>query len=158
MIVVSVGTQLPFDRLIRAMDALAPGLDQPVFAQLGHGRYEPRNMAWAHELDPIAFGERIAAASILVAHAGTGSVMAAQRYGKPLILYPRRAALGEHRNDHQLATCARLKGKTGVYIAMNDGELAALLKQKLEPACDLSDTTGRTEFIRRLRDGLKVWS
>lgn len=37
MILATVGMQLGFDRLIKAMDALAPGLGQPVIAQVGKG-------------------------------------------------------------------------------------------------------------------------
>jgi UDP-N-acetylglucosamine transferase subunit ALG13 len=158
MIVVTVGTQLPFDRLIAAMDRLAPTVDQKVFAQIGHGAYEPQHLDWARELAPAEFEAKLAAASVLVAHAGTGSLMAAQRFGKPLILFPRRADLGEHRNDHQLAMCAGLGGKAGIHIAVNEAELATLLQQPLRPADGAADAAARSRLTQGLRDALAQWS
>lgn len=158
MILVTVGTQLPFDRLIAAMDELAPSLAQPVFAQVGQSTFVPRNMEWVRELDPVAFGARVQAASILVAHAGTGTVLAAQRHGKPLILFPRRAALNEHRNDHQLATVEQLRGKRGLYIAQTTQELQSILTQPLLPAGSDDDEAGRALFVQGLRKALKNWS
>ena len=158
MIVVTVGTQLPFDRLISAMDRLAPTLSEPVFAQIGHGSYVPVNLEWTRELPPAAFEAKLAAATVLVAHAGTGSMMAAQRFGKPLILFPRRAALGEHRNDHQWHMCAALGGKTGVHIAADEADLAALLAKPLQAADVAADARERSRFTGRLRDALKAWS
>ncbi len=127
MILVTVGTQLPFDRLIQIMDELAPTLGQPVFAQIGTSSYRPANVDYSETIDPRDFDQRFRSASVIVAHAGIGTVLTAQRHGKPIILFPRRAALGEHRNDHQLATCAQLKGRPGIYVANDKAELAALL-------------------------------
>lgn len=43
-------------------------------------------------------------ARLIVAHAGMGTIISAMTKGKPIIVFPRIAALGEHRNEHQLAT------------------------------------------------------
>lgn len=141
MILVTVGTQLPFDRLIRAMDDAAPSLTYPVFAQTGLSKYSPVNMEWGAFVEPREFEQRFCAAEIVVSHAGIGTVLMAQRHHKPLILYPRRAALKEHRNDHQMATVAALAGRAGIYIARDDAALRSLLQQKLEmPRTDWPDT------------------
>ena len=105
MIFVTVGTQLTFDRLIRAVDAWAeanPG--QEVFAQINEGGYQPRHIAFAAHVDPLTFSRRFAEATVVVAHAGMGTIIPALEAGKPLLLLPRLAALGEHRNDHQVGT------------------------------------------------------
>ena len=76
MIFVTIGTLLPFDRLIRLVDGLAPSLpERPFFAQIGKGAYEPRNMDYARHLAPSAFGDKVRQASLIVAHAGMGSVI-----------------------------------------------------------------------------------
>ena len=54
---------------------------------------------------------------------------AAKKYSKPLILFPRRAAFNEHRNDHQLATAEQLRRHVGIYVAWTEDELEALLFQ-----------------------------
>lgn len=137
MIFVTIGTQLPFPRLIAAMDALAPGLGEPVIAQVGPdpGRYP--NLEVHARLAPDRFDALAAGARVIVAHAGIGSVLSAKRFGKPLVMLPRQAALGEHRNDHQMATARRLADRTGLHVAWTAEDLAPLLSgPPLDPAQD----------------------
>ena len=103
VIFVSVGTELPFDRLIQAMDAwAAEHPDEEVLAQIGRGRYEPRHMRWSRRLGWDDYDAEVAASRLLVAHAGTGSVLTAGEWAKPIVVLPRRGQYGEHRNDHQM--------------------------------------------------------
>jgi UDP-N-acetylglucosamine transferase subunit ALG13 len=48
---------------------------------------------------------------------------------KPLLVMPRRADLGEHRNDHQFATARRFRELNQIMVAMDEGELLAQLGQ-----------------------------
>lgn len=123
MILVTVGMQLGFDRLIEAMDALAPGLETPVVAQIGRGSYVPQNMEAHTSIPPQDFEAMVAASKVIVSHAGIGSVLTAARHSKPIVLFPRRASLGEHRNDHQLATVANLSDRPGILVAETEGDL-----------------------------------
>ncbi len=134
MIVVTVGTQLPFDRLVEAIDSLAPKLNQKIFAQIGPGRYMPKNIDWSANVEAGAFDAMLRAASVIVSHAGIGTVLKAYKYAKPIILMPRQAVLGEHRNDHQLATVSQLGERPGIYVANNESELQELLQSSLGPA------------------------
>ncbi len=130
MIFVTVGEQLPFDRLVRAVDEWAGSQGRhDVFAQIGDGRYVPRNFEWTRFLEPDAFRNRLAAARILVAHAGMGSILTALELEKPILILPRRAALREHRNDHQLATAERLGEHGLVHVAMDEQELKRRLAE-----------------------------
>ena len=131
MIFATVGTQLPFDRLIAALDAWAAAhCHVEVFAQIGCGDYVPRYMAWTRDMQPVAFRARMAACETVVAHAGMGSIISAIELGKRVIVMPRRASLGEHRNEHQLATVARLAHLRGFEVVHEPAELSAAL------ACD----------------------
>jgi UDP-N-acetylglucosamine transferase subunit ALG13 len=123
VIVVTVGTQLGFDRLIAAMDALAPDLGMPVIAQIGRGRYKPQHMEARARIAPDEFEQLVRQSRMIVSHAGIGTVLTAARLAKPIILMPRRADLGEHRSDHQLATVRRLEGRPGILIAWDESEL-----------------------------------
>lgn len=128
MIFATVGTQLPFDRLIRALDDWAGAhRDTEVFAQIGRGGYEPRHMEWSHDLHPKEFRSRLEACDAVVAHAGMGTIISAVELGKRVIVMPRRAALGEHRNEHQLATVARLGHLQGMEIVHDPDALGAAL-------------------------------
>ncbi len=162
MILVTVGTQLPFDRLIRIVDKIAPTLGQTVFAQTGPGSYVPQNIDWQAMVKPVDFAEILDRATLIVAHAGVGSVLMAQQHRKPIIVFPRHASLGEHRNEHQLATIVALENRPGIYVARTKEVLIDLLGQKLDAPDDTAVRPDRTLLINRIqafitatgRDGL----
>jgi len=131
VIIVTVGMQLGFDRLIKAMDVLAPSLGMPVIAQTGMGSYQPQHMEAHAKIAPDAFEALVARAHLIVAHAEIGTVLTAARCAKPILLVPRRAALGEHRNDHQLATVAKLAGRPGILVAADERELPERIAEGL---------------------------
>lgn len=128
MIFVTVGTDLPFNRLVRVVDEWAQATGrQDVFAQIGETDWQPAHVAWSRFLQPSEFARRFAEAEVVVAHAGMGTILSALQWEKPILAMPRRASLGEHRNEHQLAT-ARLLSELGkINVAMDDAELRAML-------------------------------
>lgn len=152
MIVVTVGTQLPFDRLIRAIDGISADLAEPVIAQIGTGGYEPRNMRWERLFDPQAFDEMAGQARLLVAHAGIGTVLTAQRQKKPIVLFPRRLDMGEHRNNHQIATVRALEGRSGIHVAYTEEELEALVRGNPAGPDDAPAYPARDRLIAALAD------
>lgn len=131
MIFLTVGTQLPFDRLVRAVDGWAAGNPQhEIFGQIadpGPGGYRPAHFAWTGHLDPGAFERRFAAAACIVGHAGTGTIIGALGRCKPLMILARRANLKEQRNDHQQATAQRFGDKPGIIVAAGAEEVPACL-------------------------------
>lgn len=128
MIFVSVGAQMPFDRLVRAVDAWAArSCCRDVFAQIGRGAVPPRHIAWTAFLSPSEFAARVRSASLIVAHAGMGSILTALEFGKPILVMPRRGDLGETRNDHQVATARRFSELGRVAVALDADELATQL-------------------------------
>lgn len=148
VIVVTVGTQLPFDRLIKMVDEVAPSLNEEVFAQTGLGRYAPKHLAWSTNIEASEFDERLRDCSIIVSHAGIGTVLKAYRYVKPIILVPRLSSLGEHRNDHQLATVSQLRKRSGIYVAESKDELERLLTGDLQPAIAANDVEASKAKLR----------
>lgn len=131
MIFVTVGTQLPFDRLVRAVDSWAGSRGRTdVFGQIadpGPGGYRPTHFPFTAHVAPAEFERRCRDASLIVAHAGMGSLITAMTFGKPIVVMPRQGRLGEHRNDHQCATAERLGDRPGVFVAQDEGALEAVL-------------------------------
>ena len=125
MIFVTVGTQLPFDRMVRAVDEWAgsPGRGADVFAQIGPGGYLPRHLRWARFLGADACNDLVLRSRAVVAHAGMGSILTALQLGKPILVMPRRGELGEHRNDHQVATARQFLAQGRVHVAFDEAEL-----------------------------------
>jgi UDP-N-acetylglucosamine transferase subunit ALG13 len=130
MIFVTVGTQLSFDRLVRTVDEWAGRTHRrDVFAQVGPSKLSPRHLEWARFVAPADFRRRIQQAELVISHAGMGCILTALELARPILVMPRRAALGEQRNDHQLATAERLGGLGRVAVAMDEAELARWLEQ-----------------------------
>jgi UDP-N-acetylglucosamine transferase subunit ALG13 len=109
---VTVGTQYPFDRLVRTVDEWAdrnPGVE--IFAQVGPSRYLPRNMRCQTFISADDCHAQVQSCDVVVAHAGMGSIITALEACKPIIVMPRRADLSEHRNDHQMGTARKLEAQ-----------------------------------------------
>lgn len=140
MIFCTIGTQAPFDRFVRIVDEVAAHLKEEVIAQVYKSEYEARNIKTVDFLPPDEFNKLFAEARLIVAHAGMGTIISAMRQHKPIIIFPRIAALGEHRNEHQLATAQKMKELGYAYVANNAEELKALLtKDDLKPLHELGD-------------------
>ncbi|MBN8474891.1 glycosyltransferase [Sulfuritalea sp.] len=130
MIFVTVGAQMPFDRLVEAVDQWASTRNRvDVFAQIGQSGYRPQRIECRQLLEPEEFRSRYKTASAIVAHAGTGSIITALQMGKPIIIMPRRASLMETRNDHQVATAEQFRKFPSVTVAWNEQELALRLDE-----------------------------
>jgi UDP-N-acetylglucosamine transferase subunit ALG13 len=157
MIFVTVGTELPFNRLVQAVDewAFLAGRND-VFAQIGETDWKPKHIQFSQFIDPREFTERLVSASRIVAHAGMGSILTALNYGKPILVMPRSAALQEHRNDHQLATARRLLQMGRISVAFDEQELRRKLERleeleaasRISPYADANLVSAISSFIR----------
>ena len=127
MIFVTIGTQLPFDRLIRIIDNLAPQLNEEIIAQVYKCGFTPKNIKTVEFIAPDEFNSLFDKARLIISHAGMGTILSALQKNKPIIVFPRIAALSEHRNEHQLATARKFKEMGTVNVAMDEEELTALL-------------------------------
>jgi UDP-N-acetylglucosamine transferase subunit ALG13 len=130
MIFVTIGTQAPFDRFIKIIDEVAPHIDDEIIAQVYKCGFTPKHIKTVDFLAPDEFNELFDKAQLIVSHAGMGTVLSALQKHKPIIIFPRIAALGEHRNEHQLATAEKFKELGSVYVAMNEQELKELMIRK----------------------------
>lgn len=127
MIFITVGAQMPFDRMISIVDQWAGKCEEECFAQIGQAAYTPKHFEYAEGLSQSEYDQRIKSARLIVAHAGMGSILTAMRYGKPVLIFPRRGDLKETRNDHQVATVRHFRDVAGVYVAETEEELLSQL-------------------------------
>ncbi|UKJ07067.1 PssE/Cps14G family polysaccharide biosynthesis glycosyltransferase [Solitalea lacus] len=137
MIFLTIGTQEPFDRLIKAVDEIAEIIDRPIIAQVAKTSYVVKNMQ-AHEfVSPTEFNSYFNQAKLIISHAGMGTIITALEKEKPIIVLPRIAKLGEHRNDHQLATAKSFDKLKYIHVAYNEHQLKdkllSLLNEDLKP-------------------------
>jgi UDP-N-acetylglucosamine transferase subunit ALG13 len=123
----TVGTQLPFDRLVKAMDEWAGRSGACVTAQIGKTDFRPKNMEWRNFMESDEADRLIRESDLVAAHAGMGTILNRLQVGRPLVIMPRRAHLAEHRNDHQQATAARLAHLSCITVVEDERSLAATL-------------------------------
>jgi UDP-N-acetylglucosamine transferase subunit ALG13 len=100
---VTVGTVMPFDRLVDGVAALKRDglLPERVIAQVGDGGHRPDGFECHERLEFDAVQDILQRADIVFTHAGTGSLVTALRAGCRTITMPRTAARKEHYDDHQ---------------------------------------------------------
>jgi len=127
MILLTIGTHEPFDRLVKIVDELSPYLCDEVVAQLSNSNYKVNNMKVEEFLSPAKFDQLFQSARYIISHAGMGTILKALESGKPIIVFPRLASFKETRNDHQVATCKKLDSLGYVYIAYDFNQLENLI-------------------------------
>lgn len=153
VIFVTVGTQGPFDRLVRTVDEWAGRSGQDVFAQTGPSDFRPRHIRGKSFIGPEEFRHGIETATLVVAHAGMGTILTALEFGKKVVVMPRLCAMGEQRNDHQLATARRFSERGLVIAAFDEAELRATLECVGSPVTtDPISTQASASLIAALRD------
>jgi Uncharacterized conserved protein len=164
VIFASVGSILPFDRLVRAVDEWAaanPGRE--VFLQIGEGRYEPRHAPFVRMMPHDEYRRRLTDCSLFVAHVGMGSILQALEERKQMLLLARHHSLGEHTTDHQLHTAGRFRDVPGLKIvddtAALQAEMTALVDHPMQQATGISPHASQelldniANFLRPIRTG-----
>lgn len=132
MIFLTVGTWYRgYDRLVKAVDDLvADGtIDDEVIAQIGYGSYRPKQMQVITFCSPDEFVAIISRSRLVISHAGIGSVLYAIKLGKPTIVVPRRADLGEAFDNHQFTTSKYLVAEGKILAAYETSDLPAELEK-----------------------------
>lgn len=101
-VIVTVGgnAHYGFERLIRQLHSVIPA-DWSVLWQVGPSEVSDLGIQTVRSLPAARLREEIAAADLVISHAGTGSILTALSLGKRPIVVPRRTAHGEHIDGHQ---------------------------------------------------------
>ena len=152
MIFVTIGTQFPFDRLIKIIDELAPQLNEEIIAQVYKCDFTPKNIKTVDFLAPDEFNPLFDKARLIVSHAGMGTILCAQQKDKPIIIFPRIAAMGEHRNEHQMATARKFKELGIVNVAMNEEELKSMLLNGEQTTLQHIGSSASPSLIRSIEE------
>ena len=124
-----------------------------VFAQIGEGGWEPEHIPFRHFLPPPEFKEKFDVADLVISHAGMGTILTALHRGKPILVMPKRASLGEHRNEHQTATARWMRKLGNINVAADEYELRDLLDHISElPPPHLIGASASESLVSGLRE------
>jgi UDP-N-acetylglucosamine transferase subunit ALG13 len=93
------------------------------FAQTAPSDSSIRHIRAEQFIDPAKFRKHIESASLVIAHAGTGSSITALELGKRIIAMPRRSRIGEQRDGRQIAPARRFAQQGRIEVAFDEREL-----------------------------------
>ncbi len=147
MIFLVVGTQEPFDRLVKAIDVWAGKTgNKDIYGQISRASYLPVNFEYTDFIAPGQFDEKFLSADVIVGHAGMGTIIQALQHFKPIIVMPRLSRYHETRNDHQFSTAKSL-GRLGyVKDVYTEEELFAALDaiNSIKPSEPIGDSASQS--------------
>jgi UDP-N-acetylglucosamine:LPS N-acetylglucosamine transferase len=151
---VAVGThRQPYDRLLAIVtggieDGLLP---EPVRAQVGPARWKAANAEVSAHLSRGELEAAIRSADVVICHGGAGIISSALAAGRRPIVVPRRAALGEHVDDHQYQLTRKL-AEWGLVVVVEDRLTAGDVEAARAPVRvppELSERPSAGEVLRR---------
>jgi UDP-N-acetylglucosamine transferase subunit ALG13 len=128
MIFVTTGTQEPFDRLLKLIAKFADTYKGEIIIQAKTNLSFSYNVKLYDFLTPSVFNDFFMNSDLIVSHAGMGTIISALYNKKAILIFPRKASLGEHRNDHQMATANKMSELEYVYVNKEENKFLEELK------------------------------
>lgn len=132
LIFVTLGTQkFQMNRLVKAVDELAGNntVGEEFFIQIGSSTYKPKNCKYVDFIDSEEYAKKISECSILITHAGVGTIITGTNAKKPVIVVPRQSRFGEHVDDHQGEIANAFSSKGCVLSCKNVDELGDYIEK-----------------------------
>lgn len=130
MILVATGNYLAFPRLVTSVEQLkAQGvIEDEVLLQVGGAAdFKSESCKVARFLPPEEFERALREASVVVSHAGVGTLIQALNAGKVPVVMPRCKQYGEHVDDHQFEVARALAAQGRVILACDAPDLPAAI-------------------------------
>jgi UDP-N-acetylglucosamine transferase subunit ALG13 len=121
--VVTLGTLgYGFPKLVQRAMRVLPS-DAEVLWQTGDTDTRDLSIDAVRAMPEADLLQAMAAADVVIAHAGVGSALAALEVGKKPVLVPRRLSRGEHVDDHQIQIAIELS-KRGLAVSVDVDDLS----------------------------------
>lgn len=132
--VVTVGTVMPFDRLVKGVAALKGSgkLPEHVWAQVGEGGVTPPDFDCVESAGFEEMQARLGEAELLFCHGGTGSLVTGLRAGCRVVAMPRDPEFREHYDDHQFEIVEAFAARGLIQMAKSIEELPDALARARE--------------------------
>jgi len=132
MIFVTLGSQkYQFNRLLAAIDDLIEKgyVHEDVFAQVGYSDYQPKHFRYKQFLNADEFEDYLSQCDLMIAHAGTGTIVKAVKKGKKVIVAPRLQKYREHEDNHQQEIAEMFKGMGMICVCEDFNDLPWMIEQ-----------------------------
>lgn len=128
MIFVTVGTQkFQFTRLLEGIEDLVKigVITEPVIAQVGDAKFCSDYYSTVDFMTNEEFLKVLSDCSVLITHAGVGTIIKGLERGKKIIVVPRQKIFGEHVDDHQREIANKFESMGYVCVCRDMKELEA---------------------------------
>jgi len=155
---ITVGTVMPFDRLVEAVASVdeAAGRPSRIVAQVGEGGVKLGGLECREMIEFDEVRALLDRANIVFCHGGTGSLITALRAGCRVVAMPRRPDLGEHYDDHQSEIIRAFAARGLIEVAKEASDVQPALVRTLAKQPQRA-TTDYTPLIERLRELVEQW-
>lgn len=147
MIFVTIGTSLPFDRLLRTFEAL--DLGEQVVVQCGSRGCRPAGAVCLGPMPYEILVDHVRRARVVVTHAGAGSVLTCLLNGKKPVVVPRLRIHHEAVDDHQVEFGHRLSDVGLVTLVGDPSELASVLRAESSKATPVAPDQRLIDELQR---------
>ena len=152
MILVMLGTQdKSFHRLLDAIEKEinSGSIKEKVVVQAGYTKYKSNNMKVFDLIPQEELDDLVNSASVIITHAGVGSIINGLKKGKKVIAAARLQKYNEHTNDHQLQILKNFSEKKYILPLYDFDKLGdTLLKvADFEPEKYVSNTQNMIQII-----------
>lgn len=117
----------PFDRLFKMVEAVLDVLPEPIIIQAGSSSIQVEGAKTYKIMTSSDFQILIKTASVVIMHAGAGSLIHALFNGQKPIVIPRRLRYGEHIDDHQIQLARELAKQDRVYLVEDEREMRQVI-------------------------------
>ena len=157
MILVTLGTQdKPFTRLLEEVEKLIKNkvINEKVIVQAGHTKYTSKYMEIFDYLPKDELEKLIDETSILITHAGVGTIFDALKRDKKIIAVPRLKEYGEHTNNHQLEIVKEFEREKFIIPLYEISDLKTKLKEidKFKPSKYKSNNKNMIDLLSKYID------
>ncbi len=157
MIFVTVGTQdVNFDRLLNAVqkEVKKGNIKEEVIVQSGNSKFTSDVMKVSNFFSPSEYKELIKKSSLVITHAGVGTIIDAVNANKVVIASPRLAKYKEATNDHQLQIIKKFSDMGYIIPLKDPNKLENALKEAtiFKPKKYVSNTENMVKLIEDFID------
>lgn len=119
----------PYEGMFAIMDSLAPSLGEEVVMQVGNSGFTGRNTKCFPFKPDAEMQALFDEASLIVCHAGIGSILNGMERNVPLVLVPRDVVVPEAVNDQQAIVAAKVEALGRAVVVSNLDELGDAIER-----------------------------
>lgn len=130
-VLVTVGTVMPFDRMIGGVETLIlqEKITGNVAAQIGESKRSFDGMECFESCPFEELNERMENADVIICHGGSGSILGSLKAGAHVVAMARLHKHGEHYDDHQLDITQAFADMDLISVAKDENDIERAINE-----------------------------